>query len=201
MSHRRRTLQHRRIAVKERHLFVPLLAALLMTGLAYGNGPGDMNCDSVVDFDDIDPFVAALGCPGGDPNCWPGPCPWINGDTNDDGDVTFDDIDPFVALIGTSYPQGEIMPAELAGNTLDLYPYFEYVRAFNENATVELAIDPTRYPDIVGKTADVYMVEAKSAGAWDVDPVPGRPDCRRGAHGHVWRNNDPGEYLRGRRTL
>jgi len=27
--------------------------------------PGDMNCDGVVDFDDIDPFVAAIGtsCP------------------------------------------------------------------------------------------------------------------------------------------
>ena len=157
--------------MKERHLLVPLLAALLMTGLAYGNGPGDMNCDGIVDFDDIDPFVAALGCADGDPNCWPGPCPWINGDTNDDGDVTFDDIDPFVALIGTTYPQGEIMPAELAGNALGQYPHFEYVKAFNENATIELALDPTRYPDIVDVTADVYVVEAKSAGGWDADPT------------------------------
>ena len=66
--------------------------------------PGDLNCDGVVDFDDIDPFVAALGCPSGDPNCWDPTCPWLNGDVNDDGTVDFDDIDPFVARIGVTCP-------------------------------------------------------------------------------------------------
>ena len=73
---------------------------------------GDLNCDGIVDFDDIDPFVAALGCQGGDPNCWPPPsmpeipadCPWLNGDTNGDEAVDFDDIDPFVARIGATCP-------------------------------------------------------------------------------------------------
>jgi len=63
--------------------------------------PGDMNCDGIVDFDDIDPFVEALGYPGG--AGWPYACPWINGDCNGDGQVNFDDIDPFVGLIGTTY--------------------------------------------------------------------------------------------------
>ena len=63
---------------------------------------GDINCDGVVDFDDIDPFVAALGCPGG--VGWPHECPWLNADCNDDNDVTFDDIDPFVARIGATCP-------------------------------------------------------------------------------------------------
>ena len=65
--------------------------------------PGDLNCDGVVDFDDIDLFVEALSYPGGDG--WPyAPCPWLNGDTDNDGDVDFDDIDPFVGLIGTDCP-------------------------------------------------------------------------------------------------
>jgi len=60
-----------------------------------------MNCDGVVDFDDIDHFVQALQ---GQAN-WPNPnCPWTNGDLNGDGNVTFDDIDPFVAAIGTTCP-------------------------------------------------------------------------------------------------
>jgi hypothetical protein len=63
---------------------------------------GDLNCDGLVDFDDIDPFVAALGCPGGDPNCWESACPWLNGDCDGDEDVTLDDIDPFVARIGAT---------------------------------------------------------------------------------------------------
>lgn len=65
---------------------------------------GDMNCDGVVDFDDIDPFVAALGCAGGDPNCWDPDCPWMNADCSGDEVVTFDDIDPFVARIGATCP-------------------------------------------------------------------------------------------------
>lgn len=65
---------------------------------------GDLNCDGTVDFDDIDPFVAALGCPGGDPNCWDPACPWLNGDCNGDETVNFDDIDPFVARFGTDCP-------------------------------------------------------------------------------------------------
>ena len=65
---------------------------------------GDLNCDGIVDFDDIDPFVAALGCQGGDPNCWDPVCPWLNGDCNDDESVNFDDIDPFVARIGATCP-------------------------------------------------------------------------------------------------
>jgi hypothetical protein len=64
--------------------------------------PGDLNCDGVVDFGDIDPFVEALSYPGGEN--WPFDCPWLTADCNRDGDVTFDDIDPFVALIGTPCP-------------------------------------------------------------------------------------------------
>jgi hypothetical protein len=60
--------------------------------------------------------------------------------------------------------------AELAGNSLGAYPFFEYVKAFNEDATVELAIDPTRFPDIVGLTCDIYVVDAKTAGQWQADP-------------------------------
>lgn len=63
--------------------------------------PGDTNCDGVVNFKDIDPFVAALGGPAN----WPDPdCPWLNADTNGDGNVTFKDIDPFVALLGSTCP-------------------------------------------------------------------------------------------------
>ncbi len=60
---------------------------------------GDMDCDGEVDFDDIDPFVLALGGEEGYLAAYPD-CIWLNADTNGDGSVGFDDIDPFVALIG-----------------------------------------------------------------------------------------------------
>jgi hypothetical protein len=71
-------------------------------GCGHSLGPkassGDLDCDGVVNFDDIDPFVSALGA---DPLTWnlahPG-CHWLNAD----GVVNIDDIDPFVALLGAN---------------------------------------------------------------------------------------------------
>ncbi|MBK9126971.1 MAG: hypothetical protein IPM13_04135 [Phycisphaerales bacterium] len=65
--------------------------------------PGDMNCDGVVDFDDIDPFVLALSGPAAYHGQYPN-CQWLNADTDGDGDVDFDDIDPFVSRIGSACP-------------------------------------------------------------------------------------------------
>ncbi len=64
---------------------------------------GDVDCSGVVDFFDIDPFVAKLGCPGAGAACDDG-CPWENADIDEDGDVDFFDIDPFVATLGTVCP-------------------------------------------------------------------------------------------------
>ncbi len=59
---------------------------------------GDLNCDGSVDFDDIDPFVAALSGQAAYEAAYPD-CIWMNADCDGDGDVDFDDIDPFVALL------------------------------------------------------------------------------------------------------
>ncbi|MBK9128829.1 MAG: hypothetical protein IPM13_13670 [Phycisphaerales bacterium] len=59
---------------------------------------GDMNCDGVVNFDDIDPFVAALSGPSAYTAEYP-LCVWQNGDVNCDGVVDFDDIDAFVTCL------------------------------------------------------------------------------------------------------
>ncbi len=61
--------------------------------------PGDMNCDGVVNFDDIDPFVLALAGPVAYGIQYPD-CRWLNGDCNGDGVVNFADTDAFVALLG-----------------------------------------------------------------------------------------------------
>lgn len=62
---------------------------------------GDLNCDGVVDYADINPFVLALA----GPTEWPDPnCPWLNGDCNGDENVTYEDIDAFVTRIGATCP-------------------------------------------------------------------------------------------------
>lgn len=63
---------------------------------------GDVNCDGIVNCEDVDPFVAALSHPGG--VGWTAACDWLSADANHDGQVTFADIDPFVARLGTTCP-------------------------------------------------------------------------------------------------
>jgi predicted extracellular nuclease len=54
---------------------------------------GDCNCDGIIDFDDINAFVAAMS--GGTP------CSAENCDVNNDGVIDFDDINPFVEALST----------------------------------------------------------------------------------------------------
>ena len=59
---------------------------------------GDLNCDGVVNFADINPFVLALTGQAAYEAAFPN-CRWLNGDVNADGQVNFADINPFVALL------------------------------------------------------------------------------------------------------
>ncbi len=59
---------------------------------------GDLNCDSHVDFGDINPFVLALSNPAGYAVQFP-KCDIMLGDINADGRVDFGDINPFVRLM------------------------------------------------------------------------------------------------------
>ena len=59
---------------------------------------GDCNCDGVVDFFDIDPFVLAITDPAAYAAAYPD-CDIATADCNEDGTIDFFDIDPFVGLI------------------------------------------------------------------------------------------------------
>mgnify|MGYP000113342116 CR=1 FL=1 len=64
---------------------------------------GDVNCDEVIDFHDIDAFVLALAGPGAYQGEFPH-CFWNAADANCDGAVNFDDIDAFVACLSGNCP-------------------------------------------------------------------------------------------------
>ncbi len=61
--------------------------------------PGDLNCDGLVNFDDLDAFVLALSDPSAYATMFPN-CDMTLADLNEDGAVNFDDIDPFIAALG-----------------------------------------------------------------------------------------------------
>jgi hypothetical protein len=70
--------------------------------------PGDGNCDSAINWRDIDYLVAAQN---DNVSAWTAlfpegnaTCPFLNLDTNADGHVNWRDIDPFIALMNTTCP-------------------------------------------------------------------------------------------------
>ncbi len=56
-----------------------------------------------------------------------------------------------------------------AGRKLVGEPYFEYVRAFRPDASIYVALDPTRFPDRIGRKFDIYVVKHKSPKEWGLD--------------------------------
>jgi len=72
--------------------------AFLRKQIPLSSVPADMNCDFVVDFGDINPFVLALTNPAAYAVAYP-TCDIMNGDINGDGSVDFGDINPFVECI------------------------------------------------------------------------------------------------------
>lgn len=63
-----------------------------------GPCPGDMNCDGVVGYGDIDPLVLALAGSAAYQAVYPD-CEWLSADCNNDGTVNYTDIDVFIALL------------------------------------------------------------------------------------------------------
>ncbi len=84
------------------------------------------------------------------------------------GDGTLDFAD-FLAF-QDEFAAGCSTATELAGAALPEYPHFTFVRAFNAGDTVTMAIDPARFPAVAGRTADIYIVAAKTAAQWAADP-------------------------------
>jgi hypothetical protein len=72
-----------------------------LAGVRFGAAllqPGDLNCNGVVDFEDINPFVIAITSQASYQAAYPD-CNWLNGDCNGDGYVDFDDINGFIVLL------------------------------------------------------------------------------------------------------
>ncbi len=77
---------------------------------------------------------------------------------------------PVLFALGPAVSRAQVA-TELAGNPLAEYPFFEYVKAFNANAPVHVAVDPALHPEVRGKTADIWVVEARTLAEWKRDPV------------------------------
>ena len=89
---------------------------------------------------------------------------------------------------------------ELAGNPLGQFPSFEYVRAFNADAAVQVTIDPARFPAIVGETCDIRR-ERQIGFAMERQPGSDRRDGRRRPDPRFRRRHGPDQRGRGGRRF
>jgi dienelactone hydrolase len=91
-------------------------------------------------------------------------------DFDGDGDLTLFDFLAFQNAFDAGCP-GTIAGLDMAGRSLATFPHIEIVDTFVVGQTAAVAIDPSRYPDLVGVPVDVYVVPARNAAQWAADPM------------------------------
>ncbi|MEW6252622.1 MAG: hypothetical protein AB1716_18445, partial [Planctomycetota bacterium] len=84
-----------------RELGQPPLVYFARWACVAGWHPGDVNCDELVDWRDVNPFVLALIDRAGYEQRYPD-CIWWNADCNGDNYVDFNDISALVNLLSVS---------------------------------------------------------------------------------------------------
>jgi Tol biopolymer transport system component len=122
---------------------------------------GDLNCDGVVNFDDIQAFVAALVGQQNYESQYP-TCHWLNGDIDGDGRVTFDDIGPFVkCLVNGGCPAVSVLGDLNCDGHVDFDDINPFVTALVDQAAYE-----ARYPDCRWLNGDI-----NGSGTVDFDDI------------------------------
>jgi formylglycine-generating enzyme required for sulfatase activity len=140
---------------------------------------GDMNCDGVVDFKDINPFVLAIQSKPLYEAAYPG-CDWRNGDCNGDGWVDFRDINCFVARMTTPAPAGMV---PIPGGPFEMGDPFNEGQG-DERPVHSVSISPY-YMDTKGVTNQQYVAWLNAAMARNLITV---------INGAVYKTNSGTDY-------
>ena len=113
----------------------------------------DLNQDGTLDVLDIDLLISR----------WHTPCATCPATSR------FSVIDYLQASENLGLDCRQVSNTPLAGRQLPTYPFFEYVTAFNQGETIQVALDPALYPDLIGQPADLYIVAGKTFAEWEAD--------------------------------
>ncbi len=120
--------------------------------------PADINGDGVVDVLDLLEVLSSWGQTG------------VPADINGDGWVDVLDLLEVLSTWGPCTIEG-LITIDLAGNSLGEYPYVEFVTAYNQGSTLEVAIDPGDLNGLFPAACDVYITTAKTESQWVGNPT------------------------------
>lgn len=139
-----------------------VVSMLASSGLAWSDHcPADLDGNAQVDGGDL----------GGLLGQW-GPCHGCAADLNGDGLVDGADLGSLLGAWGPCpEPPSDPIAIELAGRALSSYPWFEFVDGFNAGTSVSIMVDTIRMPELVGTSADLFVVDARSIDQWAQNPA------------------------------
>jgi hypothetical protein len=64
-----------------------------------------------------------------------------------------------------------LVPVDLAGTSIAVYPWFDFQRSFFEGMVIEAGVDTLAHPEVVGRTAAIFLVAHRSESGWAQNPV------------------------------
>ena len=127
--------------------------------------------------------AAAPGCTKGDGS---NPVPFPHPTTPSPTDPRDSGADP-------NTPPPDPAAIDLAGVPLAGPPHFTYVRSFQTTEPVQIAVNPRTTPQIIDRTCDIYVVEARSDDAWASDPS--LTDVRGASQAHTFGGTTLGDDI------
>lgn len=141
---------------------VSILSASLAAGAFTASAsacPPDMDGNGSVDGGDLGTFL----------NFWATSGP--TGDFDGDGTVGPQDLALLLGGWGPCPTPPAPIEVNLSAVSAPQHPWAFRVDAFQPNAPIGFAIDPFDFPTLVGATVDVYIVDDRSASAWQTNPA------------------------------
>lgn len=120
--------------------------------------PPDLSGNGTVDGGDLAAFLNLWGTNG------------PPGDFDGDGLVGARDFAILLDAWGPCLTPPAPTEVNLSAVAAPQHPWAFRVDAFQPNTGISFAIDPFDFPALVGSTVDVYLVDNRSAAAWQADP-------------------------------
>ena len=161
---------------------LPIVVALAVPGLAMaGSCAGDVDGDGEVSGTDLAALLSAWG--SSNPAA----------DFNASGTVDAEDLTVLLGAWGTCAPSAPI-ETPLSCVSAASAPFAFHFDSFNVGGPAFAAVDPIRFPDLVGQVADVYLVENRTAAQWaaNLGTADKSVDLLRNV-AQGWAQNSPGE--------